>query len=366
MCLWEVSVVKRIGTISAASGFIFLGFWMIVSQRNPSMGDMLFKWWPLIIILLGVELLLSFSHREEGSRLRLNGIVIPVILIFLLVNVFKDVRVHVGEGFRWLNNSRNFNEVVDILKNIDDDNYKVIDSNKVLEVYGIQFILDTNNGDVNINKSEDGKIKLEAKIYVNKNSSQFEYEIREKKEGDGYRVKIDESYVKKVRLNLYIPEGVVLRFEGNNLRLVSDYQIPGTSFEADVNNGSIDISYAESINLRINNGKVDIKNAKNAVVKSNNAVVNIESVTEIIDLNVNNGVVSVDNKICRNINVKMNSGTVKVKTADNNADVKLKIDRGPCVLNGERRINSGISRVFGSGDNKIKVDVNNGMITFIN
>jgi predicted Zn-dependent protease len=358
--------MKKVGTISAAAGFIFLGVWMIIKQRNALLGEMLFKWWPIIIIVLGVELILTFSSSEEENRVRFNGLVVPVILIFLFVNVFNGIKLQVGEGFQWIRNSKNLNEVVDILRNIDDQNYKIIKAENTLSKYGSNFIFDADNADVVVRKAVDSNIRLEAEIYINKNRNDSSYEIKEVKESEGYKVEINESYIRKVKLNLYIPDGLNIKLVGNNLRLVSEEQLLETKFDTDVNNGSVDISYASSANLKMNNGKIDIKNVQSTAVKSNNSAVNIDGNAEVINIQMNNGVVSINNKLSKNVDIKMNSGTVKIETEDKNVNVTLQLDHGPSLLNGERRINAGISKTFGSGENKVNINVDNGMITFNN
>jgi hypothetical protein len=357
--------MKRIGTFSSAAGFIFLGAWMIISQRNALLGDMFFKWWPVVLIILGFELIFSFSNHEVNDRLKFNGLIVPLILIFLFVNVFRDIRFYVGEGFRTVR-SKNFNEVIDILRNVDSQNYNIVKAEKILDSYGNNIILDIETGDIVVSKSTDGKIKLDADIYINKNSNDSYYEIKEKKESEGYKIVMDEGYIRKIKLNIYIPDGLNVKVEGNNLKLLSEQELVETRFSVDANNGSVNIDCGRSAMLKINNGKIDVKNVGELAVKSNNSMVNVSGNAEIINIQMNNGMVSINNKISKVVDIKMNSGTVKLNTDDQNVNVNLQIDHGPCTLNGEKRVNSGISKSFGSGQNKVDIDIDNGMITFFN
>lgn len=388
--------MRKVGTISSAVGFIFLGIWMIINQRNASLASKIFEWWPVIIIILGIEILVSFHNTEEGYRIRLNGMIIPVVILFLFVNVFINVKANINggirwvknnnnlnnavdklteidgigdniksnidEGINWLKNNNNLNNVVDKLAEIDDLGYKVIESSKIVDVYGKIFVLESNNGDIDIKTSNDNKIRIDTKIYVNKNSEQSLYNIAEKKEKDGYVLSINEGYIKKAKIDIYIPTNIDLKFKGNNVKIISSEDRQKSSISIDVNNSSIDIKNIANIDIKTNNSKIDIINIEKIDIKGNNATININGNAPNINTNINNGLISIDNEFCKELNVKVNSGTVKVKTDLKDIDVDLDLDRGQCTLNGEKRINSGISKVYGEAKGKIKIEVDNGLI----
>jgi hypothetical protein len=388
--------MRKVGTISSAVGFIFLGIWMIVNQRNASLATKIFEWWPVIIIILGIEILVSFHNTEEGYRIRLNGMIIPVVILFLFVNVFINVKANINggirwvknnnslnnavdklteidgigdniksnidEGINWLKNNNNLNNVVDKLAEIDDLGYKVIESSKIVDVYGKIFVLESNNGDIDIKTSNDNKIRIDTKIYVNKNSEQSLYNIAEKKEKDGYVLSINEGYIKKAKIDIYIPTNIDLEFKGNDVKIISSEDRLKSSISIDINNSSIDVKNIASIDIKTNNSKIDISNIEKIDIKGNNASININGKTPNINTNISNGLISIDNEFCREVNIKVNSGTVKVSTDLNNLELDLDLDHGQCTLDGERRINSGISKVYGEGKDKLKIEVDNGLI----
>jgi hypothetical protein len=358
--------MRRIGTVSSATGFIFLGVWMILRQVNTAMADEMFKWWPIIIIILGCEVLVGFNKRDEYQRVGLNVIIIPVILVFIGVNIFTEVKKNVASGIDWFQKSGNIDSVLDKLSDFNYGDYKTIDTKKEFNAEGKEVIFDTDNGDITVKNSTSNKITVEATIYVKKDSEQSKYDIAEKKEVNGYKIVIDENYVKKVKAVIYIPQDMNIVIKGNNSKIVSDDNRTGSSFIIETNNGSLDIKSALSIKAKINNAKIDIKDTETVDINSNNGTVNINGKAPNINIDINNGVINVENEICNNVNIKANSGTVKLDTEHKDIDVELQLDHGTSKLNDERRVNSGLSKIFGNGTGKAKIDVSNGLITFTN
>jgi hypothetical protein len=358
--------MKKIGTISAAIGFIFLGIWMILRQANYGMAEEMFKWWPIIIVILGCEVFVGFNKKEEYEKININLLIIPVILIFIAVNVFISIKTNINKGFEWFQKSGNIEDIVDNLSDIDVDNYKVIASKKEFEAEGKEFIFDTDNSDIIIKNSSSNKIIIEADIYVKKNSNEEKYEISYKKDTDGYKINMDESYIKKVKAVLYIPQNLNVTIKGNNSKLVSEDSRVSSSFNIDINNGSLNIENALAVKAKINNAKIDIKDTETVDIDSNNGIANLKGKVQYIDIEMNNGVINVDNEICNNVNIKAGSGTVKFNTSSKDIDVKLELDHGTSKLNDERSVNSGQSKTFGKGSGKLKVEVRNGFITFTN
>lgn len=358
--------MKKVGSISAAMGFIFLGLWLLIRQSSPLVGEEFFKWWPIIIVILGIEVLVSFSGKSESQRFRLNGLIIPVILIFLFVNMFINAKVDLGEGFRWLKDSKNFNEVSDILKNIDDTNYKVIESNKILDYNGGDLTVKANNADIKILKSSDGKFKLSTRTYVKKDSGVDSYDIKEAVNSGVETLEFYENYIKKVQINLSIPENSKVSVKADNLKVTSDSDLPKASIIVDCNNIYADINTAALVQCKANNGKIDTSSANTVNINSNNVWVNIEGDSENINLDVDNGMITIDNNLSKNVNVQMSTGTIKMKTTDQNVKVDMELDHGTCTLNDERRVNAGIDKSFGNGEGKIKLKLDNGVISFSN
>lgn len=85
----------RVGTISMGASLLFLGIFLLLSQFfDLSMMSIMISWWPIILIILGIEILLYlFVSRKEKPFLRYDflsiffvGIIGTVGIAFALVS----------------------------------------------------------------------------------------------------------------------------------------------------------------------------------------------------------------------------------------------------------------------------------------
>jgi hypothetical protein len=351
--------MRRIGTISSAIGFIFLGVWMIIDRSNPVLGDAIIKWWPAIIIILGVEVLISFTREKtDTKKVGFNGLIIFVIIIFICVNAFNGV-------FDFFSKNKNIFSVDKLIKigtNIDSGNNKEISTTKTIKAFGTNFKFETHNAVIGIYKSEDKNIKIDAKVYVAKNSTLDKYNIAAEKEANGYSVIMEDDYIKGVRADIYIPDGykVILKTDSSSIK--GNDKFTSSSYEIESGSGTIDLDGGESLALNVDSGTMKIKDIKNIKVDGGSGTINISGNTQTVVANLGSGIFNLDNDICKNVELEMGSGMVNIKTKDKNANIDAELDSGICSVNSEKRINAGISKTIGSGIDKIKVDLGSGTI----
>lgn len=198
--------MRKAGTITSSVGLIFLGVWMIINKSNPQLGREIFKWWPAIFILLGVEILILSSKKSTEGKLQFNYIVIPVIIVFLITNAVQGFIYRFSGNVRYFGKNFNFDDFIKFAEKMDSDNYKVISSNKVLLGGKNKIYFSAENAKVIINKSVDKNIKIDAKIYVNKNESINDYSMDVKEAEDGYKVSIEEPFIRRVEAYIYLPD----------------------------------------------------------------------------------------------------------------------------------------------------------------
>ena len=84
--------MRRVGTLSSAIGLIFFGIWMILNQNYTSLANLLFKCWPVIFIIIGLEILFYFNSKDEKKRVGFNPLIIFVILLFMFSNIFMGIK----------------------------------------------------------------------------------------------------------------------------------------------------------------------------------------------------------------------------------------------------------------------------------
>lgn len=81
---------KRVGTISMGIVLIFFGILIFISQVSSfSALEMFIKFWPGILIILGVEILYYvYTNKSEETKIKYDGFSIFIVTIILIVNMF--------------------------------------------------------------------------------------------------------------------------------------------------------------------------------------------------------------------------------------------------------------------------------------
>lgn len=349
--------MRKVGTISSAAGLIFLGVWMIINKSSPELGREVFKWWPAIIILLGVEILVQFSRRGEDIKPGANLIIIPVIIVFLIVNVTQEILYRISDNGRF-----NFDRFIRFVEDIDMDNYKAIETSKTLAPYGNKIYFSSDNARISIKKSVDNNIKIDAKVYIYKSEPEDKYEISEKKEVDGYNITLREPYIKRVEVDLYVPQNYNLDVKCDNVDIKGEKILTLGNVNIECDNANVNISSASSLSVNADNSNVNSTDVKTIRIKGDSCNANIDGNSEVINIQADNGRASIKNSICQDVNISLGNGIIDLKTRDKNISVNAKLEQGICKVDNEKRVNFGISKVIGTGEGKINVSVDHGAI----
>jgi hypothetical protein len=323
--------MRKIGTITSSVGLIFIGIWMIININNPEIGKQIFMWWPGVFIILGVEILIQVTRTKEGNRSGFNYITILVIFLFLGINIFTNF------------STLKFVDIIDKTVSsieFDGEGFQIvslkdarkISVSKTLPINGDGLVFKASNADIKICRSKDENIKIEAEVYVKENSDIKDYKITEEKTTQGYEVNIKESYVKQVKAYIYIPDGYDLKI--------------------DVSNCSVKT--------------IDANIKSNIDIDASNANISLEGDIEKSNINASNANIYFRNKLSKDINIDASNGKITVHTEDENINVQTDINSGVCTVNGDKKINGGISKTIGNGEGKIKVDISNGVVSVSN
>lgn len=75
----------RVGTLTMGLLLVFSGIGLLYAQFDRTgVVDNIFKWWPVVFILLGIEVLVqNYLKKDEGSVLRYD--IFSIIIVFLIV-----------------------------------------------------------------------------------------------------------------------------------------------------------------------------------------------------------------------------------------------------------------------------------------
>ncbi len=319
--------MRKIGTITSSVGLIFLGIWMIINMNNPELGKQIFIWWPGIFILLGVEILIQVTRRQEGNRTEFNYFTILIILLYLGINIFINLSGKFGSIIDGIGSGIEFSDGSFQIGTLNDS--KKVSTSKTLSINGNRLVFKASNADIKICKSEDQNIKIEADVYMKENSSVNDYKISEQKTMEGYEVNIKESYIKQVKAYIYIPDGYDLKIDSANCQVKT----------------------------------IDSNIKSNIDIDASNANISLEGDIEKSNINVSNANIYFRNKLCKDINIDASNGKITIYTEDKNLNVEADVNSGVCTVNGDKKINGGISTKVGTGEGKVKVDVNNGVVS---
>ncbi|MCX7904329.1 MAG: hypothetical protein N2486_07435 [Caloramator sp.] len=350
--------MRSIGTISSAIGFIFLGVWMIIKRMDPNLGMTMLKFWPILFVVLGLELIL-FGIKKHQERISLNPLIVFVILIYIAVNGFYSFSLNFSSKV-------NFDSFQPKLFNSFDS--KAIDFESSLDSVENNVLIKADNLKVNIVEWGEKKIKIEGTVYFPKNSFYTKYEPTLESFDRWTRIEFFNNELKGVDLTVYVPKIVNLEVVSNNLKFSSSADI--TKVKIDAKNADVNISKARILSLNGQNINLNAKDISNTVeVWGVNGNANIKGELKNLKLDILNGKISVKDDckredVVKNFDVSLNSGIVNLSTKEKDVNVELSLDNGICRLNGEARTNSGIKRILGSGKNKMSIKINSGVINF--
>lgn len=96
----------RVGTLSLGILMIVLGVVMLTAQFNQvAILDMLLTWWPLILVLIGTEILVQvYTARDEQPKVKYDAfsILIILIMVFFSIGMYALTSTGVIEGIAWM------------------------------------------------------------------------------------------------------------------------------------------------------------------------------------------------------------------------------------------------------------------------
>lgn len=310
--------MRKIGTITSAISFILLGIWIMINSNNPDLGRELIKWWPIIIIFIGIEILYYTLIKKEDEKMRISGLAFLMIIVFFFVNSFNGIFYN----FKSNNFSFNWDNV------FTSNNLKSINKKITLDSIGNTLNFEVVNGKLNLEKATDDKITIDSQLYMKQDNKLNDYDLNPEKDSNGYTVKISDDNIDSIKATIYLPDGYYVSIKGSNLNIDSNDNLK-----------------LDTLNINTSNGKIDLHgDIPNSLIKTGNGKIDLE------------------NNLCKNIDISMDNGSLALDTKDKNLSINTDINHGECKIDNDKRINSGISKNIGTGEDKLKVKLNNGAI----
>lgn len=312
----------KVGTITMGLLLVTVG---VVSLLSQSMGisliETVLKWWPLALIMLGLEVLtFSFLSKGEHATLRFDGFSIFIIISILLITTGAYFVQNVLQGNiagRLINFNYSSKYETRQMKNI-----------SVNSDGSSKFILTNHVGDVSVQRGFSNKIEIEAEIVINNNDEVYAKSIMDS------LISINEGNIVKVDSNI----GNYLN-DKNKIQSISiDYviRIP-ENIIVDVNNKFGKVNAEELINnLKVSNSNGDIninKISGNVDITSKFGKINADAITGNVDLEGSNGDILLRNiggyaKIINRFGrIELLNIGKKVDVTNSNGDIYIDFDK---------------------------------------
>lgn len=344
----------RVGTFTAGILFVVLGVLFTAGNiYNFNAAAVFIRWWPIIIIMLGIELYVYSSGRKaDGSRLRFD---VTALIMILMTVVICSIAYAISRA--------NFN--IDT-KSVSLSKYEtVVTKDQSIPSAGVQKLLTANCfGDVFIKSSYDSSIKVHSEIHIKNNDESYARKLCDKlitlSSGSQTHITnnyddmgIDRSKVQSVEANLtiYLPKGIDAEVKNQ----FGDIKAEGLdkSLRAVTGNGDVDVNsitgdtYIQDVFGKVRTstlgGAVTVSGKNNeiyvqSVVKDANITntfgkVEISGVTGNVHINNNNGDIRASD-IAGGTDISSQFGDISlmnaagpVKIANSNGDVDVSLDK---------------------------------------
>ncbi|AWZ49019.1 hypothetical protein C3495_09445 [Clostridiaceae bacterium 14S0207] len=325
--------MKKVGSITSAIGFIFIGLVLGIRCINLNIAYFMSRFWFILFIILGIEVVYA-NKRRDKYKAQFNYLIILAFIISI------GMRGYLGFSTMCNNKQIGLNKIIfnneDLktkFKNLVYFSDDIYDENEV-EVYD-KLKIDCNidklkvnvvNGDVEIKKSEDKKIRVEAIVTLKDDKFKEKYKIDATRNGREYKLNFKDKNIKCSDITLYVPDGKQLDISDVN----GDIKCFDQSLKVDFNinnvNGDTELQGdIKECKVSIINGDIKIKNDKFSMLK-----------------------------------LKTVNGDVELDTQEKNINAYINSSLGTCSLNDEKE--KSIEKILGNGTSKLEIKVSTGLV----
>ena len=163
----------RVGTVSMGIMLVAVGLLLLVSELIGLSGAMLIlRWWPVILIILGIEILaFIFLSKEDQPKIKFDGLSIFLTIFIILVST----GVYATHTFMTSDISNRFFNEVGFYK------YEsVFDKSYEIDLANVKRLdIENSHGNVKVEKYEGNSIMIDAVILVKSNAEDTATQIAE-------------------------------------------------------------------------------------------------------------------------------------------------------------------------------------------
>lgn len=299
----------KVGTITMGLLLVTVGIISILSQSlGISLIEAILKWWPVTLIMLGLEVLTSsFLSKGDHAALKFDGfsIFITLLILFLSTGAYFVQNVLKG-GIAGQIINFNYPSRYETKEN----------KNYTIELDGSTKLILTNHlGDVSVKKSSTNKIELEADIVVKNNDEEYAKSIIDS------LIKIEKANI--IQVDSTISNYLSDKYRIQNISINYTIKVP-ENIDIEVNNRFGKVSAQELINnLKVSNsnGDIDLSRISGKVNISNRfGKIRVSDASSNVDIDGSNGDILLKN-IGGNTKISNKFGQVELYNIDKKIDI---------------------------------------------
>lgn len=306
---------------------VVLGVMILAAQINGfSALDLILKWWPVVLIMLGIEVLVYIAlSKQEEPRLKFDGLSIFMIIVVMIFSAGAFTVSSIASAIKG-NPS--------ILSKISISTHEsLFVKDYTVETKGRdKLVVDNHNGDVEVVKSDVENIEIKADIKIQHNQDEetvaqiadsivgisetdiikIRTDLTNIKQNNGYSIQVD--YVIKVpeimsveienKFGYVLVDGIGLSAAVKNPNGNTELKNIGGDIKVDSSFGNVtaeNVSGKAEIDLK--NGSQTLKNIEGSLIASNTfGSIEVDNVRGDATLSASNG----------DINAKSIGGKLKV------------------------------------------------------
>lgn len=160
----------KVGTITLGITLILIGILWLYSQiAGIPLSSSVLKWWPLILIMLGIEVLIfSIFPRNQETTVKFSGVsIFLLVLIDLCFGIYQFITIGLGFISENMPIRYQYNQSVTVERVFSRDNKELL-------------FINQNAGSIAVDISSDDKIYVEATVKYRGSNSELEKEKIEK------------------------------------------------------------------------------------------------------------------------------------------------------------------------------------------
>lgn len=350
----------KVGRWTSAIGLIGIGVIVLLQFNNIISFEALKYVWPMLLILLGVEVVIAnIVHSER--RVRLGGFSVTILILLLLVSTVQTVVPDVSSLFNrgYVSAIRGQEEIGSSIKRV-------------------EIMVD--HGKINVTGTEDAKLTYDGKFRFRDAKHQEDADLKAKERwkvsssGDTLVLSLEDNpeiwfnvgFIPDDYLNVSVPKSLEVEVHTKNDSVTGKQMDAG--FTAVTTNSSITLEEIKgSVSASTTNGAVRVKDiGGSAQAKSTNGSLTIERVAGAVTAKTTNGAIRGTSAIGGDWTLSSTNGSINLKVPENtSAEIKAKTTNssiGGSVPWSENGGDNHKQAVIGDGSHQIVLSTSNGSI----